>query len=404
MKKIFSLVAVACMATVAVMAQEKKEDGYKFTDQKILKYTPVQNQASSGTCWSFSGTAFLESEILRLKGEEVNLSEMYIVRCALLDKADKYVRMHGKVNFSAGGATHDVMNAVKKYGALPEEVYTGLNYGTTSHRHAEMEKVLEGYLNGIIENPNKTLSTAWRPGFEAVLDAYLGKVPEKFSYKGKEYTPETFAQLLGLNMDDYISFTSFTHHPFYEQFAVEVPDNWAWGLSYNVPIDEFAELFSNAINNGFTIYWASDVSEKGFAYNKGFAVIPDADITIMSDSEKSRWTALTDGEKERELYKLDRPGAEKKITQELRQVAFDNYETTDDHGMQIVGTATDQIGNKYYKVKNSWGTEQVYGGFFYASEPFVLYKTTNMVIHKDAIPKSILKKLTDKAKETNPLK
>ena len=403
MKKFFVWMAIACVGSGIAVAQDNNE-GYKFTDQKILKYTPVQNQASSGTCWSFSGAAFLESEILRLKGEEVNLSEMYIVRCALLDKAEKFVRMHGKSNFSAGGATHDVMNMIKKYGALPEEVYTGLNYGTTTHRHAEMEKVLEGYINGVIENPNRKLSTAWRAGFEGILDAYLGKVPETFTYKGKEYTPMTFAESLGLNMDDYISFTSFTHHPFYEQFAIEVPDNWAGGLSYNVPIDEFAQLFSNAIDKAFTIYWASDVSEKGFAYNRGFAVVPDADITIMSDSEKARWTALTESEKQNELYKLDKPGTEKKITQELRQEAFDNYETTDDHGMQIVGTATDQIGNKYYKVKNSWGTEQVYGGFFYASEPFVLYKTTNMVIHKDAIPKDILKKLIEKDKETNPLK
>lgn len=367
------------------------QKGYTFTDQKVIPSTPAKNQASSGTCWSFSGTGFLESEILRLGKPEVDLSEMFIVYYAYLQKAEKYVRMHGSINFAAGGATHDVINVVKEYGIVPEEVYRGLNYGTDQHRHGELDAVLKSYVEAVVKN--KTLTPVWKDGFKAILDTYLGEIPETFTYQGKEYTPKSFAESLGLNMDDYISFSSFTHHPFYTQFAVEVPDNWAWGLSYNVPLDEFAQLFSYAIDKGYPVYWASDVSEKGFRYNDGFAVVPDARVEDMTDSEKARWTELTAAEKEKQLYSFDKPVKEKEITQEARQKAFDNYETTDDHGMLIMGVATDQDGHKFYKVKNSWGESQLYKGHFYASEPFVLYKTTNLVINKNAVPKDIAKKL-----------
>lgn len=373
--------------------KKKDEKGYKFTEVKTLATTPVKNQSSSGTCWSFSGTSFFESELLRQGKPEVDLSEMFIVRHSYMEKAEKYVRMHGATNFAAGGSTYDVMHVIKEYGIVPEEVYTGLNYGTDVHRHGELDAVLEAYVKAVVSNKNRTLTTAWKEGFNGILDAYLGKLPEKFTYQGKEYTPKTFAASLGLNMDDYMSITSFSHHPFYETFAIEVPDNWAWAPSYNIPLDDFARIFANSIDKGYTVYWASDVSERGFAYNKGFAVVPDADLSDMTDSEKARWTKLTDSEKESQLYKLEEPGAEKKITQEMRQEAFDNYQTTDDHGMHIVGTAVDQKGNKYYKVKNSWGPNQIYGGYFYASEPFVLYKTLNIVVNKNAIPDDIAKKM-----------
>lgn len=373
--------------------KENKKEGYKFTSQTEIKTTPVKNQNSSSTCWSFAGMAFLESELLRQNKPEVDLSEMWIVRHSYLEKAQKYVRMHGSINFSGGGATHDVLHIVKEYGLVPEEVYSGLNYGTDIHRHGELDAVLEAYVKAVISNKNKSITTAWKDGFNGILDAYLGKIPESFSYQGKEYTPKSFAESLELDMDDYLSFTSFTHHPFYNSFAIEVPDNWAWETSYNLPLDEFGSLFDYAINSGYPVYWASDVSEKGFNANKGIAVVPDVKITDMSDSEKARWSKLTAKEKEEEKYKLDTPLPEIEITQELRQEAFDNYQTTDDHGMLIVGIASDQNGNKYYKVKNSWGTDQIYEGFIFASEPYVLYKTTNLVIHRSAIPKEIAKKL-----------
>lgn len=382
------LVAFALLLFLGGVQAQK---GYTFTDQKVIPSTPAKNQASSGTCWSFSGIGFLESELLRAGKPEVDLSEMFVVYYTYLEKAEKFVRMHGSVNFSAGGATHDVMNVVKKYGIVPEEVYRGLNYGEEQHKHGELDAILKSYVDAVIKN--KTLTPVWETGFKAILDIYLGKIPETFTYQGKEYTPKSFAESLGLNMDDYVSFTSFAHHPFYTQFAVEVPDNWAWGLSYNVPLDEFSRLFSSAVDAGFPIFWASDVSEKGFRYNEGFAVIPDAAVEDMSDSEKARWTVLTAAEKEKQLYNFDKPVKEKVITQEIRQNAFDNYETTDDHGMLIMGSAVNQEGGKFYKVKNSWGQSQLYKGHFYTSEPFVLYKTTNMVINKNAIPKDIAKKL-----------
>lgn len=371
--------------------EKAKTDGYEFTDTKIAKYTPVKDQSRSGTCWSFSGLAFLESEMLRQGKPEVDLSEMFIVRMTYLEKAEKYVRMHGTGNFSAGGATHDVMNIIKKYGIVPEEAYPGLNYGSTKHNHGELDAVLSAYIKTIVDRKSQ-ITPAWKEGFNGILDAYLGKFPDKFTYQGKEYTPKSFAESLGLNMDDYVSVTSFTHHPFYETFAIEVPDNWAWGESYNVPLNDFNRILNNAIDNGYTIFWAADVSEKGFNYNKGYAVIPEEKkIESEAGTEKARWTALSP--EERKAAKQKGPGKEQEITQELRQVAYDKFETTDDHGMQIVGKAVDQNGTTYYKVKNSWGDSGVYKGFFYASEPYVLYKTMNMVVNKKAIPKDIVKKL-----------
>ena len=369
----------------------KKTKEYQFTDVKLLKTTPVKNQSSSGTCWSFAGTAFLESELLRQGKPEVDLSEMFIVRHAYIEKAEKYVRMHGTINFGGGGSTLDVLDIIKKYGIVPEEAYKGLNYGLDIHRHGELDAVLEAYVKAVITNKNRKLTPSWKEGYIAILDAYLGKEPETFTYQGKEYTPKTFFDSLGLNLDDYISITSFTHHPFDQPFAVEVPDNWAWGLSYNVPLEDFSRIMKNSIDKGYTIFWASDVSERGFLYNKGYAIVPDDKVKDMSDSEKARWTKLSEEEKQKESKEKSKK--EKLITQEVRQEAFDNYETTDDHGMQIVGTAVDQNGNKYYKVKNSWGTDNDYDGYFYASEPFVLYKTISYVVNKNAIPKDIQKRL-----------
>lgn len=367
-------------------------DTFQFTIVKENKITPVKNQASSGTCWSFSGLGFFESELLRMGKPEVDLSEMFVVSHSYSDKADKFVRTNGNINFAAGGSFHDVMYVLKNYGIVPEEQMNGLNYGEENHRHGELDALTGSYVKTLIGNPNKKLSTAWKAGFDGILDAYLGKLPTEFTVNGKKFTPVTYAQSLGLNMDDYVSLTSFTHHPFYTKFAIEIPDNWRWGESYNLPLDEFAKVFENAVDKGYTIAWGSDVSEKGFTRN-GVAVNPELKKENLPGSDQARWLNISQKEMEARILAANGPQPEVKVTQELRQQGFDNYQTTDDHGMVIYGMAKDQNGGKYYLVKNSWGTDSKYKGIWYASESFVLHKTINIVVHKDAVPKDILKKL-----------
>ncbi|HPF92992.1 MAG TPA: C1 family peptidase [Tenuifilaceae bacterium] len=382
-----------CFSLTATSQDEEATKGYKFTDKVEVKYTPVKNQHRSGTCWSYSGLALIESDMLKEGKAEVNLSPMFIARNAYSDKATKYVRFHGSLNFAAGGSFYDVIETIKRYGIVPDETYPGLNYGEDMNVHGELDEVTKAYVDAVIKNKNRKLSTAWKAGFDGILDAYFGEIPETFSYNGKEYTPESFTKSLGVNLNDYIYISSFTHHPFYEKFVIEVPDNWAFGEVYNLPLDIFMSIFDHALENEYAIAWASDVSEKGFSYQNGLAIVPEANIDEMNDSEKLKWTTLSAKEKENQLYSFDKPGKEKTITQEMRQEAFENYTTTDDHGMLIVGIAYDQNGNKYYKVKNSWGTNDKYNGFFYASEAFVRYKTMSIMINKNALPKQIAKKL-----------
>ncbi len=393
MKKITSLVLILALA-LSVYAQDNKEaEGYKFTELKRLPATSVKSQDRAGTCWSWSTISFLETEMMRLGKDSVSLSPMFIVWHTYNEKADKYVRMHGKLNFGQGGASADVTWAIKNYGIVPLEVYKGLNYGEDVHVHGELDGILKAYLDVVVSNPNRKLSTAWKRGYDGVLDAYLGEIPEKFTYKGKEYTPMSFyKEATGLNMDDYISLTSFTHHPFYTQFALEVPDNWIGEMSYNIPLDELMDVLDKAIDKGYSFSWGSDVSERGFSRD-GIAIVPTADIKDMSNAEITKWVALSKKEKDAQLYKFDKPGKEKEITQEMRQEAFDNYQTQDDHGMHVVGKAVDQAGNKYFVVKNSWGDYNKYHGYLYVSYPFLAYKTTSIMIHKDALPKDLKKKL-----------
>lgn len=394
MKKFWIAGLLLAFSLSSMSAQENKEnDGYVFTPVKELKITPVKNQNRTGTCWCFSTLGFLESELLRQGKGEYDLSEMYIVNHSYKDKADKYVRLHGKLNFGQGGSFYDVLYAWKKYGIVPESVMGGLEYGEDQHVHNEMERLASAYVNTVIKNPNGKLSTAWKKGYDGIIDAYLGKVPETFTYNGKEYTPLSFAQELGLNPDDYVSLTSYTHHPFYTSFPIEVEDNWRGSDSYNLPLDEFMQVMDNAINTGYTIAWGSDVSEKGFTRN-GIAVVPDMEILETTGSDQDKWVGLSRAEKDKEINKmLEKPCQELTITQEMRQQDYDNYRTTDDHGMQIYGIAKDKTGKKFYMVKNSWGTENKYKGTWYASEAFVAYKTMNIVVHKDALPKTIKTKL-----------
>ncbi|OCW94315.1 aminopeptidase [Macellibacteroides sp. HH-ZS] len=390
MKKVLvGALLFACALTT--VAQESGD--YVFTPVKELKVTPVKNQNRTGTCWSFSGLGFLEAELIRQGKGEFDLSEMFIVGHSYKDKADKYVRLHGKLNFGQGGSFEDVLYVTKHYGAVPESVMNGLQYGEDMHVHGEMEAIAYNYVNAVVKNNNGKLSTSWKKGYDAVIDSYLGEVPEKFTYNGKEYTPQTFAKELGLNIDDYVSLTSYTHHPFYSEFPLEIEDNWRWANSYNLPLDEFMAVFENAVNTGYSIAWGSDVSEKGFTRN-GVAVVPDIKAIETSGSDQDKWVGLSKTEKDNEIKKLiEKPCQEIAVTQAMRQEAYDNYQTTDDHGMIIYGIAKDQTGKKFYMVKNSWGTDNKYQGTWYASEAFVAYKTMNIIVHKDALPKTISKKL-----------
>lgn len=368
--------------------------GFVFTDLHILPNTPVKDQNKSGTCWAFAGIAQLESDILRRGGEEIDLSEMFIVRHNYKEKARKYIRTDGHTNFAQGGGFADVAAALDDYGIVPEEVYDGLNYGEKKHFHYEMAAALQAYLDAILRNPNKRLSTAWEAGVDAILDAYLGKLPEKFTYKGKTYTPKEFAKSLGLNGSDFVMLTSYTHHPFYTAFPLEIADNWRWASSWNVPMEELKKTLDEALRNGYTVGWAADVSEPTFKWYEGVAVLPE-EVTEadMDGTELARWVKLSDADREKEKGKLKGPRKERTITQADRQRTFDNKETTDDHGMEIVGTAIDQNGTLYYKVKNSWDTNQIYDGYFYVSEPFFLEKTIAITVNKEGLPKDIAKKL-----------
>lgn len=395
MKRIFML-PVCLILALSLQAQAPKDTtagtGYKFTVVKENPITSVKNQANSGTCWSYSGVGFLESELIKSGKGTLDLSEMYIVRRNYEDKAAKFVRLGGKLNFGQGGSFADVVGTLDEYGVLPNSDYEGLNYGEPKNSHGELEGVLSSYIKSLVDN--KKLSTAWFSGFKGILDAYLGKVPQTVSVGGKSMTPQAYAQSLGLKSDNYVSISSFTHHPFYSQFAIEVPDNWRWANSYNLPLDEFMQVIDNAIENGYTVLWGSDVSEIGFTRD-GLAVIPDQTAAENIGSDQAHWLGLSQIEKNNELKKKINAGPVKElsITQELRQKAYDNYETTDDHGMQIYGIAKDQNGTKYYMVKNSWGETGKYKGLWYASESFVRYKTLNYVVNKNAIPKEIRKKL-----------
>ena len=396
------ILAMAMLAGVSAMAsadeaKEEKNDstgGFEFTDIKVLKTTPVKDQNKSGTCWCFASTSFFEDEILRKGGKELDLSEMYTVRQCYIDKADKYIRMYGETNFAAGGSSLDVGYVWQRYGVLPESAYGGLEYGEDKHVHGELDAVLKAYLDAVVGKPNKRISTAWRKGYEAILDAYLGKVPETFEVDGVSYTPSSYAESLVLDMNDYVGVTSFTHHPYYQKFVLEVADNWLWEGYYNVALDELKAIVDNAIEEGYPVVWAADVSEKGFKWVKGYAVMPKpTNASDLEGTELARWVKLSDKEREDKQYDIAGPCEEIEVTAQVRQEMFDRQETTDDHGMEIVGIAKDQKENRYYKVKNSWDTNQVYGGFFYVSEPYFLAKTVDIYVNKAAIPKQIRTKL-----------
>ena len=384
-RSLFALAAI--LLSLSAVAQEVKQDKPEFTVVKQAPVTSVKNQYRSGTCWCYSALSFVESEIIRQKGIEVDLSEMFVVNHAYFDRAVKYIRLDGKLGFSAGSSFGDVFEVIKSYGIVPQDVYSGMNYGTELPVQGELDAVLEGFVKALVTNPNRNLTPAWKPAFQGILDAYLGEIPATFKAEEKAFNPLTYRDYLGINTDDYINLTSFTHHPFYEPFIIEVCDNWRWGSAYNLPIEELMEVMYNAVENGYTIAWGADVSEKGFT-RSGIATVPDFENKVTAGSDQERWVGKSETGKEESA-----PAEEKVITQEMRQLAYDNKETTDDHGMHIYGLAKDQNGNPYFIVKNSWGKAGDYEGIWYASDAYVRYKTLNIVVHKDALPKSIKKKL-----------
>lgn len=397
MNKILLSLLVLFVFSYSTLQGADKKNPYTFTKVKEIKHTPPKNQYRSGTCWSFSGLGFIEAEMIRKGKKALDLSEMFVVYKSYYDKAIKYVRMHGALNFGGGGAFNDVTDVLAHYGAIPEEAYKGINYQEENHIHGEMDNLLKAMVDAIIKNPNRKLSPIWPLAIAGALDAYLGEIPEKFTFDGKEYTPKSFAtDYMEFDPEEYIMISSFTHHPFYKPFILEVPDNWAMGMVYNLPMEEMMAVIDNAIDKGYTVAWATDVSEKGFQWSKGFAVVPDTEVKEFAGLEQAKWEELSESEKMQMIYKFDEPVKEKTITQELRQKDFDNFKTTDDHGMLIVGTAKDQNGNPYYIIKNSWGTQHIYDGYLYASKAFVSYKTMSLMINKNSLPKAIAKKLNIK--------
>lgn len=401
MKKILLIAGAFVVFAANTIAQDtitnRKGSSYLFTELKDLDKTTTQNQNRTGTCWSFSSLSFFESELIRKGKGKHNLSEMFVVRNAYLGKAETYLRYYGTFTFGQGGAFHDIPYVIKRYGMVPESAYKGLSYGTDEHNHDEMEGILKAMVGVLATKPNGNLTTSWKKAFTGVTDAYLGELPDnledfKFNYEGKEYTPKSFANFLDLDMNDYISLTSYTHHPFYESFVLEVQDNWALQSSYNLPLDEFMSVMENAIMDGYTFAWGADVSEKGFSPRDALAILPKDAETISEKGKNSKFFNNAGSDKVSNAFM--QPVDERIVTQQERQAAFDSQETTDDHGMHITGLVKDQNGTKYFVVKNSWGTEyNQCDGYFYASFPYVRYKTMNIQIHKDALPKALKKKL-----------
>lgn len=360
------------------------QNDYEFSTIVNIPNTEVKDQGASGTCWSYSMLSFIESEMIHKGMQSVDLSEMFVVNMCYLDKAEYYVRMHGSFDFTEGGEAHDVICIMKKYGLVPNDVYSGLKKGSFTNNHKELKDSLSGYLKMIVKQEKLQLN--WKQKYQSIVDSFLGVVPDSFIYNNKTYTPLSFAsEVVNLNDSDYISITSFTHHPFYEQFILESPDNWMFGSYYNVTIDELEQIVDTALYKGYSVFWGADVSEDGFSQINGLMTMPNINAIKNNKSNISDYQIVYSG--------FNKPIEQLNITQEMRQKAFDNYETTDDHGMHIVGLVKDQYDNLYYKVKNSWGVFGRYNGYFYVTKSYFRYKTVDILLNKNALPMAIREKL-----------
>jgi len=400
MKKIF-LLSLALLMTGSAMARHEKDTAAVnnnkpvFTVVKEIPITSIKDQNRSGTCWAYSTLSFFESEILKKTGKTYDLCEMFVANKTYMDRATMAVRMHGDVSFSQGGSAYDVWYCLKNYGICPENAMPlpGTLYGDSLANFNEFFEGMTPYVEALAKSNSKKLSPAWKSGLQGIIDAYLGKCPEHFTYQGKSYTPQSFCQSLGIDLDDYVSITSYTHHPFWTQFAVEVQDNWRWPMSWNVPMEDMMRIIDNALENGYTIAWGGDVSEDGFT-RKGLAIAYDTKkVQSLTGSDAARWLKLTKNEKSEKFDSLGVNAPEITPTQKQRQERYDNWELTDDHGMLIYGIAKDQNGKEYYMVKNSWGEYGDYKGIWYMTKAYIAANTMDYMVNKNAIPKDIRKKL-----------
>lgn len=392
-----ALIALATSMYAQGTPKKPKKEPKKpvFTIVKEIPITSVKNQSRSGTCWNYSTLSFFEAEILKKSGKTYDLCEMFVCNKNYMDRAILKVRMHGDAQFSQGGSAYDVLYVLKTYGICPEEAMPlpGTMYGDTLNNFNEFFAVMEPYVDAVAKTKAKTITTTWQNGLQGILDAYLGRCPETFTYEGKTYDPKSFAASLGLDWNDYVSITSYTHHPFYEEFPVEVQDNWRQPGSWNLPIDEMARVIDNAIMNGYTVAWGGDVSEAGFTRD-GLAILYDENPEAgLEGSDMAHWLGLTAAERQKEVMEKGFEAPEITPSQEQRQREYDNWELTDDHGMLIYGIAKDQNGRKWYMVKNSWGETGEYKGTWYMTENFIVAKCMDFLVNKNAIPEDIAKKI-----------
>lgn len=369
---------------------KKADQGYHFTDEVVVPHTSVKNQYRSGTCWDYSGMALVEAELLRTTGKKYNLSEMFNVYYQYSGRAAKYVRLHGKMMLGPGGETTDVMRIIKNHGMVPDSVYSGMDYGTKLPVQSEMDKVLQSYVDAIVSDPNHKLTPVWHKGFDAVITSYLGPLPKTFKYDGKTYTPISFRNMTGFNPDDIIPITSFMDHPYFTKFALAIPDNWSWAKYDNVPLNDLIDIINYALKNGYCLAWDTDVSNKGWNWKKGVAFVPNK-RPKLGGKALEEWNSLSRKQKEKKLYNADSIVQEATITPQLRQKDYDNYLTQDDHLMLIVGIAHDQNGKVFYKIKNSWGTHQIYHGYIYVSKAYMELNTLSISVNKAGIPADLRK-------------
>ena len=389
-KTIVLLLALIVVMPSLLFAQER---AYQITDDVVVPHTSVKNQSRSGTCWCFAGIGMVEAEILRKYNVEVDLSEMYLVRWAYANKFEKYVRMQGTCNFSPGGEVFDVLYAINENGMMTEEAYNGLVLGEGIHNHGELHSVLAEYGKIVNKQHNGKISKAWPAMVQSVLDVYLGTTPETFEFEGSQYDAKSFAEKYPININDYVQIGAFTNHENYKPYIMPIQDNWTNTLTYNMPLDELMNELDNALNNGYTVGWAQDVSDKGFSRDAGVGVVLENDIEKIRQSDPKKYKKMSDDEIRASLYKFETVMPEKEVTEDMHQEAYENGQTTDDHSMLIVGIAHDQQGNKYYKVKNSWSANYGYDGYWYCSEPYVRLHTMFFTVNKEGLTSDIKTKL-----------